>query len=194
MSIVRPYADDLIPDFKHGKMEVQPSLSFSNKDKVGTFQPHDDSLVVTLRIEGYDVKRVLVDQGSGAKIMYPDLYEGLKLKPKDLANYDSLLLGFDGKKFVPKGQIRLPIHVGSKVVEVDLIVVDAYSPYTTIVARTWLHVMWVVSSTLHLKVKCPSRNQVEELVGSQSMARQCLVVTIRHQSQGGPLVTAKRAL
>ena len=36
---------------------------------MGTFQPHDDSLVVTLRIEGYDVKRVLVDQGSGAKII-----------------------------------------------------------------------------------------------------------------------------
>ena len=36
-------------------------LSFSNEDKVGTIQPHDDALVVTLRIGGDDVKRVLVD-------------------------------------------------------------------------------------------------------------------------------------
>ena len=63
-------------------------MSFSDENKVGTIQPHDDTLVVTLRIEGYDVKRVLVDQGSGAKIMYPDLYKGLNLKPEDSTAYD----------------------------------------------------------------------------------------------------------
>ena len=68
-------------------MEVRPALSFSNEDKVGTLQPHDDASVVTLRIEGYDVKRVLVDQGSGAVIMYPDLFKGLELRPEDLACY-----------------------------------------------------------------------------------------------------------
>ena len=67
--------------------------------------------------------------------MYPDLYKGLNLKPEDLIVYDSSLLGFDGKVVVSKGQIRLPVQVGSKVVEVDFIVVDAYSPYTAIVAR-----------------------------------------------------------
>jgi len=58
------------------------------------------------------------------------------------------------------------MQVGSEVVEVDFIVVDAYSPYTTIVARPWLHAMGAVSSSFHLKVKYPSRGQVEELVGS----------------------------
>ena len=41
-------------------------------------------------------------------------------------------------------------------VEVDFIVVDACSPYTTIVARLWIHAMGAVSSTLHLKVNYPS--------------------------------------
>ena len=68
---------------------------------MGTFQPHNDALVVTLRIEGYDIKKVLVDQGSGAKIMYPDLFKGLNLKPKDLEKYDSLLVGFDGRTVIP---------------------------------------------------------------------------------------------
>ena len=62
----------------------------------------------------------------------------------------------------------------------DFIVVNAYSPYTAIVARPWLHVIGVVSSTLHRKVKYPSGDQVEKLIRSQSMARQCLVVAIRH--------------
>ena len=49
-------------------MEVRSALSFSDEDKVGTLQPHDDTLLVTLRIEGYDVKRLLVDQGSDVEI------------------------------------------------------------------------------------------------------------------------------
>jgi len=71
--------------------------------------------------------------------------------------------------------------MGSKIVEVDFIMVDAYSPYTTIVARPWLHALGAVSSTLHLKVKYLSGDQVEELVGSQSMVKQCLVAAIMHQ-------------
>ena len=53
------------------------------------------------------MKRVMVDQGSGAEIMYPDLYKGLNLRPEDLTAYDSPLVSFDGKVVVPRGQIRL---------------------------------------------------------------------------------------
>ena len=76
---------------------------------IRTLQPHDDALVVTLRIGRYDVKRVLVDQGSDAEIMYPNLYKGLKLRSKDLTCYDSPLIGFDRKVVFPKGQIQLPV-------------------------------------------------------------------------------------
>ena len=55
--------------------------------------------------------------------------------------------------------------------EVNFIVVDAYSPYTVIVARPWLHAMGAVSSILHLKMKNSSGDQIKELVGSQSIAR-----------------------
>ena len=97
MSIAQPLTEGSNPEPKRAKMEVRPALSFLDEDKVGTIQPHDDALVVTLRIGRYDVKRVLVDQGSGAEIMYPDLYNGLNLKPEDLTGYDSPFLGFDGK-------------------------------------------------------------------------------------------------
>ena len=76
----------------------------------------------------------------------------------------------------------------------NFIVVDAYSPYTAIVARPWLHTMGVVCSTLHLKVKYSSRDWVEELVGSQSMARQCIVAAIRHQTGGESSASAGQDL
>jgi len=98
--------------------------------------------------------------------MYPNLYKGLKLKPEDLTSYDLPLVSFDGKVVIPKGQIRLHVQVRSEVVEVNFIVVNAYSPYTAIVGRPWLHALEAASFTLHLKVKYPSGDRIEELVGS----------------------------
>ena len=89
-------------------MNVPLVLGFSDVDKLGTIQPHDDALVVTLKIGGYDVKRVMIDQGSAAEIIYPDLYKGLSLKPENLTTYSSPLVSFEGKMVVPKRQIRLP--------------------------------------------------------------------------------------
>ena len=78
-------------------------LGFSDDNKVRTIQPHNDALVVTLRIEGYDVRRVLVDQGRAVEVIYPDLYKGLNLKLEDLTVYDSPLVSFDGKTVTPRG-------------------------------------------------------------------------------------------
>ena len=94
---------------KRIKTNVPLVLSFSNADKLGTIQPHDDTLVVTLRIGGYDVKKVMVNQGSAAEIMYPDLYKGLGLKHEDLMTYSSPLVSFESKMVIHKGQIRLPV-------------------------------------------------------------------------------------
>ena len=84
-------------------MNIQQALSFLDEDKIGTIQPHVDALVATLRIGGYDVKRVMVDQGSGAEIMYPDLYKGLNLRLEDLTTYNSPLMSFDGKVVISRG-------------------------------------------------------------------------------------------
>nr|XP_023916559.1 uncharacterized protein LOC112028136 [Quercus suber] len=157
---------------KRARRGCHPILTFSKEDKDGTTQPHDDALVITLRIGDYDVKRVMVDGGSTAEVMYPDLYKGLGLKPKDLSPYSSPLMSFDGKLVIPEGMIRLPIQTGPEVVEVDFIVVNTSSPYTTIVGRPWLHTLGGVASSLHQKVKFPSGGRILEIRGCQSTARQ----------------------
>ena len=183
MSVVRLSANEGSSEPKMAKVLTQPTLGFSSEDKAGTIQPHDDTLVVTLKIEGYDVRRVLIDQGSAVEIMYPDLYKGLNLKPEDLTAYESPLVSFEEKTVIPKGQIKLPIQTDSEIVEVDFIVVDSYSPYTAIMARPWLHVLGVVSSTLHQKVKYLSGGMVKEILGNQSTARQCMVAVILHKPE-----------
>ena len=108
------------------------SITFNKDDLEGMPQPHDDVLVVTLRIGGFLVKKVMIDQGSGAEMMYFDLYKGLGLKLEDLSKYDTPLVGFDGKIVVPEGQIKLLVVTKGKEVMENFIVVNAFSPYTAI--------------------------------------------------------------
>ena len=117
-----------------------------------------------------------------------------RLRAEDLTPYSSPLVSFEGKVIIPKGQIRLSVQTGSEIVEVDFIMVDAYSPYTAIVARPWLHTLGAVSSTLHQKIKYPSEGQIEEILGEQTMARQCMVAAIRHRPEDEPVTLREKEL
>ena len=110
-------------------------------------------MVITAQINDFIVKKVLIDQGSGAKVMYPDLFRGLGLKNEDLSKYDMPLEGFDGQMVIPEGQISLPVNMEDKEVMVTFIVVNSFSLYTAILGRPWIHAMGAVPSTLHVKVK-----------------------------------------
>lgn len=57
--------------------------------------------MITLRIENFNVRRVLIDQGSIAKVMYQDLYEKLSLRESDLTSFTSLVFGFLRESIVP---------------------------------------------------------------------------------------------
>ena len=93
------------------------------------------------------------------------MYNELGLKPEDLNKYDVPLVEFDRKTMILRRMIKLPVQMGTKVVEVDFIVVDAYFPYMTILVKPWFHAMGIVSFTLHVKVKYLTKGCVEELLG-----------------------------
>ena len=86
------------------------------------------------------------------------------------------------------------MQTGLETVKVDFIVVDAYSPYTAIVARPWLHTLGAVSSTLHQKVKYLFESQIEEILRDQAMARQCMVAAIQHKPEAEPLARREKDL
>ena len=90
------------PSEKKLKYTREP-IAFNDDDLEGMIQPHDDALVVVARINGFIVKRVLIDQGSGVEVMYPDLFKGLSLKNEDLSKYNTPQIGFDGRMVIPKG-------------------------------------------------------------------------------------------
>ena len=170
------------PFEKRMKFAREP-LAFDDDDLKGTIQPHDDALVVTARINGFLVKKVMIDQGSEADVMYPDLFKGLRLKKEDLLKYDTPLVGFDGRVVIPQGQISLPINIEGKEVVATFIVVASFSPYTAILGRPWIHAMGAIPSTLHVKVKFCIEQGVAVVRGSQQVARQCLATTINWKNE-----------
>ena len=112
LSVTQLPAEESQPEPKKARRNSHLILSFSEEDKIRTTQPHDDALLITLRIGGYDVKRVMVDGGwwQHCRDYVPrPLQGGLKLKPEDLMPYSSPLMSFDEKLVIPKGMIRLPI-------------------------------------------------------------------------------------
>ena len=74
---------------------------------------------------------------------------------------------FDGRVVIPEGQISFLVNMKGKEVMVAFIVVNSFSPYTAIQGRPWIHAMGPVPSTLHVKVKFPTKQGVAIVRGSQ---------------------------
>ena len=55
------------PPPKYRRLESD-DITFSERDAIGIKQPHDDPLVIALEIEGFNTRRVLVDNRSSANI------------------------------------------------------------------------------------------------------------------------------
>ena len=134
--------------------------------------------MVAAQIYGFIVKKLLINQGSGVKVMYPNLFKGLGLKNKDLSRYDTPLMGFNDRMVIPKGQISLPVNMEGKEVMVTFIMVASFSSYTEILGRPWIHAIGAVPSTLHVKVKFCTEQGIVVVRGNQQVAKQCLVAAV----------------
>ena len=66
-----------------------------------------------LAIEGFNTRRVLVDNGSLEDIMYMTTYQQLMLDPKRLRPFDSPLVNFNRDRIYLKGIISLSVIAGT---------------------------------------------------------------------------------
>ena len=88
-------------------------MCFSKEDARGVKQPHDDPLVIMLVIEGFNTRRILVDNDNLANIIYLSAFQQLKLDPRRLCPFDSPLISFSGDRVYPKGIVMLTMTVGT---------------------------------------------------------------------------------
>jgi len=136
-------------------------------------------LVIMLIIEGFNTRRVLVDNESSADIIYLSAFQQLKVDPKKLRPFESPLVSFSGDKVYLRGIVTLTVTVtaGSYPFQVtkqhNFLVVDSPSSCNVIIRRPTFNCWNAPTSTYCLKVKFPMEQGVGEIKGDQVLAREC---------------------
>ncbi|XP_030924012.1 uncharacterized protein LOC115950874 [Quercus lobata] len=145
-----------VPPSKHRR--TYEDMSFNEGDAIGVKQPHNDPLVIMLNIERFNTKRILVDNGISADIIYLPAFQQLRLDPKRLRPFDSPLVSFSGDRVYPRSMVTLTVTAGT---------------YPVQLTRPTLNKWKAATSTYCLKVKFPTDNGVGEVKGDQVLAREC---------------------
>ncbi|GAV83663.1 LOW QUALITY PROTEIN: hypothetical protein CFOL_v3_27109, partial [Cephalotus follicularis] len=124
---------------------VEEVISFSEADYEGVRLPHDDPVVVTLLVELFTMKRILIDNGSSADILYKHAFDQLRIPADQLKPVKTPLIGFAGETIHPLGSINLSVVAGTAPrqtqVEMTFLVVDTPSPYNAIIGRPGLNLL-----------------------------------------------------
>ena len=65
----------------------EPDIVFLKRDGCGIWQPHEDPLVIMLRVEEFNIYHVLIDNGSLVDIIYLPAFQQIKLDKEDQTFY-----------------------------------------------------------------------------------------------------------
>ena len=89
-----------------------PIIGFLKKDARRLHHPHDNVLVINLRVEDYNMHRVLVDNGSSADILYYPAFQQMRIDKEQLIPTNAPLIGFGWSRVFPLGAVILSVIVG----------------------------------------------------------------------------------
>ena len=78
-----------------------PIIGFSEEDARRLHHPHDDALVVSIRVGNYNVYRVLVDNSSLTDILYYPAFQQMGIDRTRLIPTNAPLVGFGGTRVFP---------------------------------------------------------------------------------------------
>ncbi|KAK3023717.1 hypothetical protein RJ639_042727 [Escallonia herrerae] len=174
---------------RNKKLKTVPTamITFSDDDSKGIKTPHDDPLVVTIKAGNFDVKRVLIDNGSSAEILFHDAFEKMNIPTDRLRKMEAPLYGFSNHPVATEGIIALPVAIGTPPTQanlmLDFVVVKIPSAYNAILGRPALNRLQAIVSTYHLKMKFPTEHGIGEVKGDQTTARQCYATSCRSKNK-----------
>ncbi|XP_022897567.1 uncharacterized protein LOC111411250 [Olea europaea var. sylvestris] len=137
--------------------------------------------LISAIIANFEVKRILVDNGSAANVLSHKAFVLMGISVEQLKPVKTTLQVFGGGVIALEGIIGLPMTLGSEGRQVTYIitfkVVRTPMAYNTILGRPLLNKIRAVISTFHLAMKFPTYSGVGVVRGSQTIARQCYVTS-----------------
>ena len=76
--------------------------------------PHDDDVIVSAMIANYDVKRILVDNGSSTNILFYSAFFRMLMSTERLRRVSILLVGFTEDAVDVEGELDLSLTIGTE--------------------------------------------------------------------------------
>nr|XP_016437581.1 PREDICTED: uncharacterized protein LOC107763605 [Nicotiana tabacum] len=159
--------------------DFEDSITFNKSDTDGLSFPHYDALVITLRIADTDVKRIMVDDGSGACIVYPRVLALMGLEDKIIPCCITLT-GFNNAVERTSGEIKLPVLAGGVIMETTFHVMNLETAYNAIIGRLWIHAMRAVPSSFYQVIKFPTPWGVFSIRGEPRTAQEYYKIAQDH--------------
>ncbi|XP_016207350.1 uncharacterized protein LOC107647814 [Arachis ipaensis] len=161
-----------------------PQLTFTQADYNSSIQNLDDPVVITLQLGDLLVKKVLLDPGSSADVLFYSTFQKMKLSNNILQSTGGDLVGFSGERVPIIGSVWLQTTLGehplSKTCDIQYLVVDCFSPYNIILGRPFLNKFGAIVSTVHLCVKFPLQDDhVVTIHGDHKEARHCYNIDMK---------------
>lgn len=97
----------------HLALMSSKEISFNINDAQVAHFPYKDVLVIALKVANFTMRRLLVDKGSSANIIFWLALEAKRISWTELEKSNSTLFGFDRKKIESVESIKLPVTANS---------------------------------------------------------------------------------
>ncbi|XP_022845324.1 uncharacterized protein LOC111368326 [Olea europaea var. sylvestris] len=150
-------------------------INFGARDLQGISYLYDDALVVSAVVANFEIKRILVDNGSAANILSQDAFAKMGISPKQLKAVKTPPQGFGGEVIILEGIVELPLTLGTGNTQVTEIipfqVVNTPMAYNIILGRPLLNKIRAIVLTFHLAMKFPTGHGIGVVRGDQTAAR-----------------------
>ncbi|KAK8928780.1 hypothetical protein KSP39_PZI017671 [Platanthera zijinensis] len=164
---------------KDKRSKQDTTISFGDEDLIGIRTPHQDPLVISdgIRDPCYNVKRILVDNGSSVDVLFSTTLQNMNISRQQLTPAAGPVYDFDNHPVQVIGTVTLPVTLGEfpKQIthEVQFVVVESSSAYNVIFGRPVQTTFKSISSIPHLAMKFPTPGGIGVVRGNQEAAKNC---------------------
>ncbi|KAL0283766.1 UNVERIFIED_CONTAM: hypothetical protein Sangu_2868300 [Sesamum angustifolium] len=163
--------------------KTPPSFNLGGAEQSGPKAPCNDALVITILLANNKVRRVFIDSGSSADILFGETYDEMQLGNIPLEAVDTSLYEFVGEVVHPRGMISLPLTLGivpfQKTCLLKLSVVDIPSAYSVILGHPTFNTFQAIISTYHMKIKVLVAGGVGQVQADPLQSRKCYIKDIK---------------
>ncbi|KAJ8436468.1 hypothetical protein Cgig2_000453 [Carnegiea gigantea] len=140
------------------------TMVFGGREAAHFTSPHNDPLVVEMKVASAIVRKILIDTESFVDIITSNCLQKLTYPGRDSVPLVHPILGFGGPEVKPTGMIRLLLCFDDKLkarnLEVDFLIIDVPKAYNVILGLPILHKVKaiIVPYLLHLQFEVDDRS------------------------------------